>query len=174
MHTQKEWTEWRDQLERFLLARFSDRELCRDLAQEALQRLLATQRKQSIQYPRAWLFRTVRNLAVDEIRRRLPSPLGLEASSLLRAPLDEPEEVFLGANGLNLDRDDWLRFLPRAISRLPYHSRRILEAHYTQGVACLELAKQESISLANARVRLHRARRRLQALLVVEAEEAQA
>jgi len=68
---------WVEQLERFLSVRFIDRELGRDLAQEAATRLLqGWKRGESYVNPRSWMFRIGRNLAIDHVRRKLPTYLG--------------------------------------------------------------------------------------------------
>lgn len=162
--------EWIEQVERFLLARLNDRELCRDIAQESASRFVACLGAGvSIGDPRAWLFRAARNLAVDAIRRRLPGNLGLELLAGVPDPRPEREEEEprwrLGEHTLR--RSELVLLLPEALDQLPEHYRRALCARYEDGLACEALAAQERISTHNAKIRLHRARRRLRDLLVL-------
>ncbi len=164
--------DWAEQVERFLLTKLADRELCRDLAQEAVSRLLqATQAGKRVAEPRAWLFRTARNLAVDAVRRRLPSPLGLELLTAVPDPesLEEADqEPCWDLAGHPMRRGELVDLLPRALDHLPDHYRRVLAHRYLEGVACETVAGREQISHHNLKVRVHRARRRLKELLVLE------
>jgi RNA polymerase sigma-70 factor (ECF subfamily) len=161
--------DWTTQVQRFLLARFADRELCRDLAQEAAARLVRAWREgQPIEDPRAWMFRAARNLAVDAVRRRLPSPLGLELAPAVPDPasLDEAsEEPCWELGGREVPRSELVALLPAALAHLPDHYRRALAGRYDDGLSCEAVAVRERISEPNLKVRLHRARRRLRDLL---------
>ncbi|MFQ5748534.1 MAG: RNA polymerase sigma factor [Planctomycetota bacterium] len=158
---------WIEEVRVYLVRRLGSRVLSRDIAQEAAARLLlALQRDQAPRSPRAWMFRTARNLAVDEIRRRLPSPLGLEALGKVPDPVSFPDsEPRWQVGREEFTRSELLQALPQALSRLPNLYRRTLLAHYRDGLDCEGVAERERITLANAKVRLHRARRRLHVLL---------
>ncbi|MBC8327934.1 MAG: sigma-70 family RNA polymerase sigma factor [Planctomycetes bacterium] len=164
--------EWAGQVEQFLCSKLSDRELCRDLAQEAAYRLLQTASQgRRIADPRAWLFRAARNLAVDAVRRRLPSPLGLEILGGLPDPRsfpDSPSEPSWDLAGHAMSRSELIELLPSAIEHLPDHYRRAISCCYQDGLACEAMADREAISGHNAKIRLFRARRRLRELLVLE------
>lgn len=159
--------DWTLQLERFLLKRLGSRVLARDLAHETVLRLLEAERcGEAPDEPRAWLFRIARNLAVDEVRKNLPSPIGLEAQVRLLDPGPPgPPPVFQVARW-ELSLPEMNSHLDAAIESLPAHYRRVLEAHYYEGLACEDMAVREQVSVANVKVRLFRARRRLQRLLV--------
>ncbi|TAH36813.1 MAG: RNA polymerase sigma factor [Planctomycetota bacterium] len=165
---------WTEQLERFLLKRLGSRVLARDIAHEATMRLLEAARGgYPPEEPRSWLFRIARNLAVDEVRRNLPCPLGLEATGLLsgaRPPVPAPSWK-LGPRELPHGR--MLELLPAAVSSLPEHYQRLIRAHYHDGVSCEGMAQRERLSVANVKVRLFRARRRLRRWLVAAARNPQ-
>lgn len=158
---------WTEQVRRFLVSRLGSRGLSQDLAHEAAVRLM--QARETGNGPddgRAWMFRTARNLAIDEVRRRLPNPLGQEALGWVVDPssLPAPEPLFrVGTE--EVSRSEMLAQLPRALDRLPPHYRRMLVAHYQEGLDCESMAARERITVANAKVRLFRARRHLQYLL---------
>lgn len=140
-----------------------------DVAHEAIVRLLSTVEEGKLPIdPRAWLFRTARNLAVDEVRKRFPSPLGLEVQVLAPLP-NEGQESPWDLGKVQVSKGDLLQLLPQALARLPEHYQRLIDAHYQEGLACEVVAERERISLANAKVRLFRARRRLRKILEDEA-----
>jgi len=165
--THAQVADWLEEVRVYLVRRLGSRVLSRDIAQEAGARLLlALQSDPPPRSPRAWMFRTARNLAVDEIRRRLPSPMGLEALGKVPDPgsLQASEPRWrVGCD--EFTRSELLQVLPDALSRLPNLYRRTLLAHYRDGLDCEAVAERERITLANAKVRLHRARRRLHVLL---------
>lgn len=159
--------EWTRQVEGFLVKRLGDMGLASDLAQDAALRLLqAVEDDEAPQDPRAWLFRCARNLAIDEVRRRLPTPLGLEVQSLASDPdmFADQEPIWTIGNS-ETTRSELLGLLPAAMSKLPEHLQRLLRAHYHEGKDCETMADQERITHANTKVRLFRARQHLQRLL---------
>ena len=159
---------WTEQVERFLLNRLGCPELARDLAQEAAARLLRASRADFVlSEPRAWMFRTARNLAVDEVRRRLPNPLGIEAMGTVVDPASLPgAEAGWVLEDREMTRAELLGLLPDAVARLPQHYQRLIQAHYGDGLNCEAVAERERITVQNAKVRLFRARRRLRELLL--------
>lgn len=155
-------TEWSKEIERFVQARLGDPQLAEEIAQESVSRLLTQLRARvEIENPRAWLFRAARNLAVDFVRRRLPSPLGLEALALIPDTRGESDEGEFDTRVGEVSRVDLLNWIPELLADLPDSDREVLRRRYSQGMSCRELARCASISEANAKVRLFRARRRL-------------
>lgn len=167
--------EWTQQLERFLLKRLGSRFMARDIAHDTVMRLLEAERAgYRPQDPRAWLFRIARNLAVDEVRRILPHPIGLEAMGwTAEADAPGPRITFLVARW-ELSSPELSVFLSGALEALPPHYQRLLEAHYQDGMSCESMAQLEQLSVANVKVRLYRARRRLRRLLVDAVRQAKA
>ncbi|RMH05265.1 MAG: sigma-70 family RNA polymerase sigma factor [Planctomycetota bacterium] len=160
---------WTRQVERFLRQRLADPELCRDLAQEAAARLIQAARSgHRLRNPRSWMFRAAHNLAVDEVRRRLPGPLGVDVVQSLPDPRtwSDPGEPCWELAGHLMRRSELLELLPEAMDHLPDHYRRVLDRRYGQEESCAQVADREAISEDNVKVRLHRARRRLRELLV--------
>jgi RNA polymerase sigma-70 factor, ECF subfamily len=160
---EKEFQEWSQQIHRYILTRLGDVNLAEDIAQETVLRYLGRlQLGHEVRHPRAWLFQTAKNLAVDVIRQKLPVPLGIEALAIL------PDPASLQPNGEQIDTrvgeasvKEVLDWLPALIEALPQQDRETLEARYRQGLSCQELAVHAEISLDNAKVRLHRSRKRL-------------
>lgn len=144
------------------MARLGDPMLAEEIAQEAILRLIAKQKEGVVVLqPRAWLFRAARNLAIDVIRRRLPNPLGLEALALLPDLRDEQEEGELDTRVGEVRRLEVLNWLPELVRKLPPADRELLQSRYGQGKSCQDFAAEHDLSVANVKVRLHRARRRL-------------
>ena len=167
------YAKWSNEIERFVQARLGDAQLAEEIAQESISRLLAqNQRGVEIENPRAWLFRTARNLAVDVIRRQLPSQLGLEALALLPDRRGEPDDGEFDTRVGEVSRSEVLVWLPELIDDLSDSDREFLHRRYTRGMSCRELARCEQISVANAKVRLFRARKRLLQAIESRAVEA--
>lgn len=157
---------WIEQLRRHLLHRLGCKRNAADLAQEAGARLLeALARGECFVEPRAWMFRVGHNLAVDEIRRRAPMPLGLEWQSLIVDPRTEEqeEEPVYTVGGREYGRSELQPLLARALAGLSAGDRALLLRRYVGGRRCMDLARADGVSEDAGKVRLHRARRRLAA-----------
>lgn len=156
------YEQWLRQLERFVVSRLGDAQLAEEIAQESIVRFLtASQRGVDIDRPEPWLFRTARNLAIDIVRRKLPSPIGLEA--LARIPDErgiDDDERFDTRVG-EIGRGEVLKWIPQLVSSLSKRDQALLKARYERGLSCQELADTDQITLDNAKVRLYRARQRL-------------
>jgi RNA polymerase sigma-70 factor, ECF subfamily len=160
---ESEFQEWSQQLHRYILARLGDAEVAEDIAQETVLRLLRRLNQgQVVRNPRAWLFQTAKNLAVDVIRQKLPTPMGIEALAVLPDPDSlEPYGDQINTRVGEASVQEVLTWLPCLIQALPENDRQALVARYNRGLSCQELAIEAGISLDNAKVRLHRARKRL-------------
>lgn len=158
---EESFAKWSNEIERFIQTRLGDSQLAEEIAQESISRLLTQLRARvEIENPKAWLFRTARNLAIDIVRRRLPSPLGLEVA-LIPDSRCETEEGEYDTRVGEVSRVELLAWIPELLAGLPDTDRTVLCRRYTEGMSCRELAHCEHISEANAKVRLYRARRRL-------------
>ncbi len=164
---ESQYPEWSAQLQRFVLARLGDSSLAEEIAQEAMFRLICKlSQGVEIKFPKAWLFQTARNLAVDVVRSNLPKPLGLEALAALPDPaslIRDPEVIHTRVG--EASRRDLLDQIPEVLEKLPAEDRATLIARYRYGVSCQKMASMAGISLGNAKVRLYRARRRVKKVL---------
>ena len=169
--TETDLAEWVRQLGAYLLPRLGTVELATEVAQEAAARLLKVlQEGQEIRQPRAWLFQVGRNLAVDEVRKRLPHPVGLEWRSREVDPSTlEEEEALVAVAGMEVPRAELLRMMPGALARLPEGDRSYLEAYYRQGRPFETIAASERQPISTIKGRLFRARKRLRDQLVHQA-----
>ena len=110
-----------------------------DVAQEAYLRLADAAGTRAIDEPQGYLYRIVRNLAVDSLRRVLP----LEAIAD-QIPLDRPSPE---AEALHKDQ---LRIVTAALAELPERSRIALEMHRLEGCKLREIADRLGISITQA------------------------
>ena len=108
--------------------------------------------------PVAWLFGIARNV-VAESHRRNAKELRAAARVRGRELLDEDD---LTALHERLDRESAGRHLFRDLARLPEGERAVLELVALDGLSVNEAGQALGIGAVAARVRLHRARRRLQ------------
>jgi len=173
--TDCELADWVGQLGAYLLPRIGSKELGRELAQEAATRLLRVLKEgQAIRLPRAWLFHVGRNLAVDEVRKRLPHAVGLEWRSREVDPASvEEEDRILSLAGLEVPRSEVLRIMPEAMERLPKNDRTYLDSYYCKGRDFDWIAEQQELSVSTIKGRLFRARKRLREQIVHQAREEQ-
>jgi putative glutamine amidotransferase len=126
---------------RRLRALVGDRETAEDLCQEALSRAWrAAPRDADVERLRAWLLRTARNLAIDELRRR---------SRREHVALDEE----VGAAPVGADP-----LAREALALLTPHERLVLLLRFEAGLSLRELGAALDVGEEAARKRVARAR----------------
>jgi RNA polymerase sigma-70 factor (ECF subfamily) len=160
---------YRPQLVRFLLRYVSDPHLAEDLAQETL--LRGYQFRQRLRENTAmggWLRQIAYHIAMDWHRRtpaRLPvySSQARDEPRRVQPPPDYEREC--RGNGVR-----WSQRLRSALAVLSPKNRALVIAHYFVGLSCREIALRGGLSLANVKVRLHRARQELRRELPPEAD----
>lgn len=108
--------------------------------------------------PAAWLFGIARNLVAGERRR---SARELRAAAQIRGR-ELVNEDDLAALHERIDGESDARSLYEELTRLPAGERAVLELVALDGLSASEAGRALGISTVSARVRLHRARRRLQ------------
>ncbi len=140
------------ELLRFLQRAVKDRDTAEDLAQESYARLLAVQRSgEGIAEPRALLYRTARNLVIDQYRRsevrgaHAPldaGPQGAEqaqgADDLAGPQACEPEIAAMSSQSVQA--------LLAAIGALPLRCREAFILHKFDGMSQAEVARHMGIS----------------------------
>ncbi|QPF72398.1 sigma-70 family RNA polymerase sigma factor [Roseateles sp. DAIF2] len=123
-----------------------DREAAADLVQESYARVLALQQSgRTVEEPRALLYRTARNLQIDQYRRRGSEPETADAELLqtelerLMAPLaDEPQAALASSQAV--------RQLLATIDALPLRCREAFVLHKFDGLPHAEVAERMGIS----------------------------
>jgi RNA polymerase sigma-70 factor (ECF subfamily) len=138
-----------------------NREEAEEIAQDSFvkaYRALASFRKEA--KFSTWLYRIVYNMALSRLRRRRPEPAA-----------GGPDEIAFGgdvdpAGALaRLAARDRRRFVGEAMSRLDPRDAAVITLHYFEEAGVEEISGTTGLSQSNVKVRLHRARKKLQAEL---------
>lgn len=137
-------------LRRFALYLSGDPALADDMVSEAFARAWTTRDRVEFSTVRGYLFAIVRNLFLHHQRR-----------AWRRQPLDERViDARPGPETLVGDHDQ-LRFVMEALARLPEVDRAAVLMRADEGLAYEEIALALGISVASAKVKVHRARLKL-------------
>jgi RNA polymerase sigma-70 factor (ECF subfamily) len=120
--------------------------------------------------PRAWLYGIARNVVADD-RRRAARDRAREQRLRGSALLGEDDAAEIEAR---IDAAAQLRRLYEAMDRLPEPERAVLELVAIDELSLTEAAAAAGVRPVTARVRLHRARRKLRAELDTTATESTA
>lgn len=131
-------------LHSFLLTRLGNEQEAREVAQEAYVRLLQLDRPGTIGFLRAYLFKTVANLAVDRIRQQIN-----------RARLDQiaprAETVDRLGPDHRLMATEELDMLERALFELPQSLRRAFVLHRFEECSTADIARDLGVRERSAR-----------------------
>ena len=146
------YRENRERVLRFLLHLTGDVELARDLVQETFARYLSRYGRDSEQP--GLLFTIARNAGLDALRRRRTSPLPERETA---DPRRDPEHQLI-------DRQEMDRVLA-AIRRLDDTDRQLVAFLATGTFSYREIGRLLDLSETNVKVRVHRARLKLKALM---------
>jgi RNA polymerase sigma-70 factor, ECF subfamily len=157
---------------RFLTRRCRDEHEAEDLAQETL--LRAARYRADLDRPRlrSWLVQIAANVLRDHARREGRGPRSGAEEGLIDgvadprpAPGDNGREGAVAVGGRALDVDDALLHMAAAFTRLLERDRAVLTAYYGGGGDTRAVAVECGIPPSLVKVRLFRARRRLEALV---------
>ena len=163
----------RGSLKRFLVARCRDESELDDVIQETF--LRAARYRHSLtddQRLHSWVLRISLNVLRDRAVRvgRGPS-LGLDEELCESIegrevfPGDVREETWYRVDGEELDRESALGHLARGLEGLRAVDRSVLVAYYGGGESCSAAARDCGVSAHLVKVKLFRARRRLESLV---------
>ena len=154
-----------DELFRHATLRLSDRERAVEIVQETFLRTWEYVRKgEEVRDFRAFLFRTLRHLIIDEYRRRktvsLESMLDSEDTSIeALMPADESNTLEAA-----MSRFDGARVLAK-LPELPDLYREVILLRYVEGWSPQEIARHLGESENVVSVRIHRGLKKLRTLL---------
>jgi RNA polymerase sigma-70 factor, ECF subfamily len=157
---------YREQVEgllRFVARRVGDRERAADLTAEIFLAAVesAHRYRPGRGTPKAWLYGIARVIVANDRRTRGREAAGTERLRG-RALLDEDDAARMDAR---IDAGAQSRRLYAAMDRLPDAERAVLELVALDELSVAEAAAAAGVRPVTARVRLHRARRRLRAEL---------
>lgn len=148
------WRAHGKELLAFLVDRTRDRHAAEDLLQDVfIKSMRQGQGFCSLENPRAWLFQVARNALIDSIR--LAKPLAELPDAVPAAPSEERAPV-----------EELDQCIERNLPRLNDEDRRIIQACDLEGQRVHAYAQDHQLSLAAAKSRLLRARKRLRDSLV--------
>jgi len=152
-----------EDLQRFVARRVGDRERAADLTAEIFLAAIdsAPRYRSRRGTPKAWLYGIARVLVANDRRRHGRERVG-EERLRGRALLDEDDAARMDAR---IDAAAQSRCLYAAMGRLSEAERAVLELVAIDGLSVAEAADAAGVSSVAARVRLHRARRKLRAEL---------
>lgn len=151
-----------DAVYRLLLRLGGDRELARDLAQDAFVKAFAALGGFRPGAPmRPWLFRIANNLFLDHVRRRHPESLDALHEGGAEAGAEDPALARLGEG----------MALAEALASLPVNWRQALVLRHDDDLSYEEIAEVLGVPIGTAKTWLFRGRERLRALLAPPDEE---
>lgn len=168
--------QYRARIQRHIRAMVRDADEAEELTQETFVRALAG--ASSLRDPQAtlaWLFRIATNVSLDHLRRRRATSARLETSAISEEEVSADEEGPPSSIGFPLEQMEMSACVQRALATLPDSYRVALLLHDGRGLSNPEIAELLGCSLATAKIRVHRARKRLretfEAACVVTADE---
>ena len=142
-------------LRAYLLGRFPSLSDQDDIVQDTYARLLRARTNGTIRHPKAFLFTTARNTALDFFRRKrgitLEDVTHFDETAVLE---DRPDVVEL------VSREQELELLADAVRALPDRCRQVIMLRYLDGLAYKEIAVQLEISPETVKAQLAKGMRR--------------
>ncbi|HUR59404.1 MAG TPA: RNA polymerase sigma factor [Opitutaceae bacterium] len=128
---------------RFAISLVGRRSVAEELVQETFLRL--HQVWGEVEHPRAWLFRSLRNLALNHLRDRRPESELVEETAAAEAAL--PAE--------KLGHDEAIGLVRLLMAEMPDDDRELVRLKYLDGLKYQEIAKRTGLSVGNVGYRLH-------------------
>ena len=144
-----------EELRRYCLSFCRNDEMASDLAQDAFMRALEHAEALSslaAEHQRAWLYRTARNLFLDEARR------GVRLLQKQRYLLDEEAAEERGYSQAEMEL---------LLLRLPPEDRTLFRLRYLEGYSAVDLGEMFDMPPATVRTKLLRARQMLKKEMIV-------
>ena len=128
-------------LQAWLRSRFPGETDLDDILQESYLRVLRAHEHGEVQSPKAFLYATARNLALDRVRRRCVANIDSLAEREALAVLDEGEGI-----PETVARNQELEILTAAIQSLPDRCRRIFTLRKVYGLSPQDIAQKLGLS----------------------------
>jgi RNA polymerase sigma factor (sigma-70 family) len=130
---------------RFALGLVGRRSVAEELVQETFLRLQPLWAE--VENPRAWLYRSLRNLALNHLRDRRPEAELADADTAPAADLPLPADQLGHAEAVGL-----VRLL---LAELPPADRRLIELKYREDLRYDEIGRRTGLTAGNVGYRLH-------------------
>jgi len=159
---------YRPQVQRHILALVRDTAEAEELTQDTYARAL--DRIDQLRDPQAalaWLYRIATNLSLDHLRQRRPSTVPLDSAAATAEGADgaAARERPLSLIETALERSEMSDCVQSYLETLPDDYRVAILLHDVNGLSNPEIARLLGCSVPTAKIRLHRARRRLREVL---------
>ena len=155
--------EYYDRIYRYVLGMVHDPTEAEDLTQETF--LRAYQQRDSLREAGAlvaWLYRIATHVSLDRLRQRTRRAPRESDSDVDEIDLPDPDAPSLQQS---LEQSEMSECVQQYLANLPDAYRAVILLHDLHGLTGSEIAKTLDLPLATVKIRLHRARRRLQATL---------
>ena len=130
-----------------------DREEARDQVQEAFKRMIAL--VETIEHPKAWLYRTVRNLCISHIRKhqRIQKEGEEKQLDFLAAQIDDTGHSNNPAE--KLERSEKINRVVHFVSLLPEDSKNLLKMKFDKKLSYREISEKTGLTEGNVGYKLH-------------------
>jgi RNA polymerase sigma-70 factor (ECF subfamily) len=159
------FTAYHDKICRYIAGMIRDPMEAEDLTQETF--LRAHYRQDALRDPRAargWLYRIATNVCLDRLRQRARQVAASgegdlqDAHSAVREAPSAQEQA---------ERAETSACVQRCLDYLPDSHRAVVLLYEAHGLTAVEIAELLGVSVATIKIRLHRARRRLQEIMEI-------
>jgi len=153
--TESQLKEWFEKLEKPLMNYafqiVHDREEAQDLVQETFLRFFKQHEK--LLQPKAWLYKTLRNLCISFLRKngRLQRTTDEEQLDFLDSFNRTTESILVK----NLEKKEAVDRVSHAISLLPKESKELITLKFDQQKSYNEISKITGLSVSNVGYKLH-------------------
>ena len=128
---------------RFAIGIVGRRSVAEELVQETFLRLHQVQ--DEVENPRGWLYRSLRNLAINHLRARRPET---ELNEEIAPANDHAAPETMG-------RDEAIGMIRLLLSELPEEDRQLVQLKYHQDLKYQEISQKTGLSVGNVGYRLH-------------------
>lgn len=129
-------------LRAWLRSRFSGEFDLDDIVQESFVRVLRARERGEMRSPKAFLFATARNLAVDRLRRRQVAGTNSLAEIETLSVMDDEDSI-----PETVSRAEEIEILTQAIQSLPERCRQVLTLRKIYGLSQSDIAAQLGIAV---------------------------
>ncbi len=155
--------EYYDRIYRYVVSLVHDPTEAEDLTQETF--LRAFRQRDSLREPAAlaaWLYRIATHVSLDRLRQRARRTPHESDADLAEVEVPDADSPSLQQE---LEQEEMSACVQQYLTRLPDSYRAVILLHDLHGLTGGQIAETLDLPLATVKMRLHRARRQLQAAL---------
>ena len=159
------FTAYHDRICHYIAGMIRDPAEAEDLTQETF--LRAHCRQEALRDPKAargWLYRIATNVCLDRLRQRARH-VALDRQDDLQRP--RPAVPDAPSAQEHAERAETSACVQRCLDYLPDSYRAVILLYEAHGLTAQEIAELLDVSLGTIKIRLHRARRRLQEIMEI-------